>query len=61
MPPRIYTEIRISHKTEEEKAILKIKASQQATKLGLTVSEYIKMIIELDAATGLIVRLKGRG
>ena len=61
MPPRIYTEIRISHKTEEEKTNLKIKASQQASKLGLNVSEYIKMIIELDAATGLIARLKGRG
>jgi len=61
MPPRIYTEIRISHKTEEEKANLKIKANDQAAKLGLNVSEYIRMIIELDAATGLIVRLKGRG
>ena len=59
MPPRIYTEIRISHKTEEEKTNLKIKANQQATKLGLNISEYIKLIIELDAATNLIVRLKG--
>lgn len=61
MPPRIYTEIRISHKTEEEKANFKIKGSIQAAKLGVSFSEYIKMIVELDAATGLIVRLKGRG
>jgi len=56
---RIYTEIRISHKTEEEKLIFKNQATQQASILGLTLSDYIRTIIELDSATGLIKKLKG--
>jgi len=55
---RIYSEVRISHKTEEEKAEFKLKATQQAYKLGLPVAEYIRLIIELDIATNLIERLK---
>ena len=58
---RIYSEIRISHKTEEEKKQFKEKSNKQASKLGLNLSEYIRLIIELDTATNIIARLKGRG
>ena len=37
------------------------KGNKQAEKLGLNLSEYIKLIIELDTATNIIARLKGRG
>lgn len=38
---------------------LKIKAQEQTTKLGLSsVSDYIRLIIELDASTGLIEILR---
>lgn len=37
----------------------KLKGEQQASKLGLNLSEYIRLIIELDCATGLISKLKG--
>lgn len=40
--------------TEEEK----LKAQQQADKLGLNISDYIKLIINLDAATNIIEKLK---
>lgn len=36
----------------------KFKGEQQASKLGLNLSEYIRLIIELDSATGLIKALK---
>lgn len=60
MSQRIYSEIRISHKSDEEKTEFKDKATQQALKLGLNVAEYIRLIIELDSATGLIEKLKGK-
>jgi predicted DNA binding CopG/RHH family protein len=47
--PRI--DIRLS---EEEKH----QAQKQASKLGLNVSEYIKLIVKLDAATKIISKLK---
>lgn len=59
MANRIYTEIRLSHKSDDERIEFKDKATLQASKLGLNVAEYIRMIIELDAATGLIQKLKG--
>jgi antitoxin component of RelBE/YafQ-DinJ toxin-antitoxin module len=34
------------------------KAEEQAAKLGLNISEYIRLIIALDAATDMIKRLK---
>lgn len=37
----------------------KLKGEQQASKLGLNLSEYIRLIIELDASTGLIQVLRG--
>ena len=38
------------------------KLDSQVEKLGLkTRSEYIRLIIELDTATNIIARLKGRG
>ena len=49
--------IDIRNLTEEEKR----KAQEQAKKLlgeAGTVSEYIRLIINLDAATGLIQKLK---
>ena len=49
--------IDIRNLTEEEKR----KAQEQAKKLlgeSGTVSEYIRLIINLDAATGLIQKLK---
>ena len=41
--------------TEQEKQ----RAKDQAEKLGTDISGYIKLIITLDAATGIIKRLKG--
>lgn len=45
-------DIRLS---EEEKQ----KALEQADKLGLSISDYLRLIINLDAATGLIKLIKG--
>lgn len=39
---RIYTEIRITHKTEEDKAEFKRKLSAKADQLGMTISEYVR-------------------
>ena len=52
MSPLLTTNIRMSKE-------MKLKAEIQASKLGLNLSEYIRLIIELDSATGLIQRLKG--
>ncbi|MBU3111982.1 hypothetical protein [Clostridium lacusfryxellense] len=60
MSPRIYSEIRVHHKTDEEKTNFKEMATKQASKLGLTVADYIRLIIELDSATGLIEQLKNK-
>jgi len=46
------TNIRMSKEMKE-------KGEDQAFKLGLNLSEYIRLIIELDSATALIQRLKG--
>ena len=54
MLPLLTTNIRMSKE-------MKQKAEQQAEKLGLNLSEYIRLIIELDTATNIIARLKGRG
>lgn len=51
MPSTSRIDIRL---TEEEKA----EAQKQADKLGLSISEYFRLIIRLDAATGIIKRLK---
>jgi antitoxin component of RelBE/YafQ-DinJ toxin-antitoxin module len=34
------------------------KGEEQAEKLGLNISEYIRLIINLDAATGIIEKLR---
>jgi len=49
--PLPITNIRMSEETKE-------KGNIQAFKLGLNLSEYIRLIIELDSATGLIEKLK---
>lgn len=47
--------IDIRNLTEEEKR----KAQEQADKLGLnSVSDYIRLIINLDAASGIIKKLR---
>lgn len=51
MSPLLSTNIRMSTEMKE-------KAENQALKLGLNLSEYIRLIIELDSATGLIEQLK---
>ena len=38
----------------------KAKGEQQASKLGLNLSEYVRLIIELDSATGLIDTLNNK-
>jgi antitoxin component of RelBE/YafQ-DinJ toxin-antitoxin module len=35
------------------------KAQKQADAMGLTLSEYIRLIINLDASTGIIIKLRG--
>jgi len=52
MSPLLTTNIRMSTETKE-------KGNKQASKLGLNLSEYIRLIIELDSATKLIEKLKG--
>ena len=39
-------------------ADMKEKGEKQASKLGLNLAEYVRLIIELDCATSLIERLK---
>jgi predicted DNA-binding protein len=51
MSPLLTTNIRMSNETKE-------KGNMQASKLGLNLSEYIRLIIELDSATNLIEKLK---
>ena len=51
MSPLPSTNIRMSKEMKE-------KAEHQASKLGLNLSEYIRLIIELDSATWLIKQLK---
>jgi hypothetical protein len=46
--------IDIRNLTEEEKN----KVQDQAAKLGLDVSGYIRLVINLDAATGIIEKLR---
>ena len=50
--PLLTTNIRMSKE-------MKLEGENQAYKLGLNLSEYIRLIIELDSATGLIKKLKG--
>jgi len=52
MSPLLTTNIRMSKE-------MKLKGTEQAAKLGLNLAEYIRLIIKLDAATGLINKLKG--
>ena len=52
MSPLQTTNIRMSTDT-------KAKGNNQAAKLGLNLSEYIRLIIELDSATSLIQIIKG--
>ena len=49
--PLLTTNIRMSKE-------MKLKGIKQASKLGLNLSEYIRLIIKLDSATSLIERLK---
>lgn len=37
---------------------LRIKGEEQAFKLGLNLSEYIRLIIALDSATAIIEKIK---
>jgi len=58
--PRIYTEIRISHKTETDKAMFELMIDIQLKTLGLASrGAYIKQLAALEASTGIIKRLKG--
>jgi len=52
MSPLFTTNIRMSKE-------MKLQGEQQASKLGLNLAEYIRLIIQLDSATGLINKLKG--
>ena len=51
MSPLLSTNIRMSSE-------MKLKAEQQAEKLGLNLSEYIRLIISLDVQTDIITRIK---
>jgi len=51
MPSKSRIDIRL---TEEEKE----QIQNQASKLGLNVTEYIKLIVKLDTATKIIQKLK---
>lgn len=55
---RIYTEIRISHETLENKKEFESLLKQQAEQLGTDRTGYIKLIVKLDAATQIISKLK---
>lgn len=57
--PRIYTEIRIHHDSEEEKINFEKRLDEQTKKIFLdSRGSYVKHITELDAATGIIEKLK---
>jgi len=51
MSPLLITNIRMSTDTKD-------KGNIQASKLGLNLSEYIRLIIELDSATELLAMIK---
>jgi hypothetical protein len=58
---RIYTEIRIAFKTEAEKATFELTLDTQVKILGLSSrGTYIKQLMALEAATGIIKRLGGK-
>lgn len=52
MSPLLTTNIRMSKETKK-------KGNIQAAKLGLNLSEYIRLIIELDSATKLLKLIGG--
>lgn len=56
---RLYTEIRIAVNSQEEKEALERKLDEQAAKLGLkSRADYVRHILEVDAATEILQRLK---
>lgn len=57
MPSRIYTEIRIEHESVEEKAEFERKLKEQSKIVGNR-ANYIRLIVNLDAATKIINKLK---
>lgn len=56
---RIYTEIRITHKSADEKKEFENKLTEQANKLGFKAwADYIRLIVSLDISTGIINKLR---
>jgi transcriptional regulator len=57
--PRIYSEIRITHKDADTMQEFEEKLYEQVERLGLnSVADYIRLIVSLDAASGIISNLK---
>lgn len=58
--PRIYSEIRITHKDADTMQEFETKLYEQVEVLGLnSVADYIRLIVNLDSATNIIDKLKG--
>lgn len=56
---RLYTELRIAHNSQEEKEEFERKIDEQAALLGLKARvDYIRHIVDVDAATKILERLK---
>ena len=57
---RIYTEIRIAHESEQEKEAFETALDYQSSFVfgKPNRAEYIRLIASLDAATGIIRKLK---
>lgn len=57
---RIYTEIRIAHESQEAKEAFELNLEKQSWLLlgQLNKAEYIRQIININAATGIIEKLK---
>lgn len=55
---RLYTEIRVSHNSLEEKKEFESKLKTQANKVDSTIIGYIRLVVALDTATSIIQSLK---
>jgi hypothetical protein len=56
---RIYTEIRIAHRDEDQKRVFETALTDQCFELGdIDRTEYIKLIVSLNAAAKIISKLK---
>lgn len=56
---RLYTDIKIEHETEQEQVEFREKLKECYKQLGLSSrAEFVRFIVAIDAATGILEKLK---